>query len=95
MVVLLKSTVNTEIAFETGAFAVTQEIWKAAANSLGIDNKEGTHQITRLGPNQIQIIQYEELGQKNPFESSKFQKTKVIAEFIAQAQGDKKIWRKK
>jgi len=95
VVVLLKSTVNTEIAFETGAFAVTQEIWKAAANSLGIDNKEGTHQITRLGPNQIQIIQYEELGQKNPFESSKFQKTKVIAEFIAQAQGDKKIWRKK
>ncbi len=86
---------KTEIAFETGPFAVTQEIWKAAANSLGIDNKEGTHQITRIGPNQIQIIQYEDLGQKNPFESSKFQKTKVIAEFIAQAQGNKKIWRKK
>ena len=86
---------NTEIAFETGPFAVTQEIWEAASDFLGIDRSQSTTQIKRISQNQIQIIQSEDIGQRNPFGSSAFVKTEIIAEFLGQPQGNKRVWRKK
>ena len=52
-------------AFETGAFAATQEIWKKAIEYLGIQNTDGRTHIKRMGTNQIQIFQYDEVDKKS------------------------------
>ena len=57
-------------AFVTGAFDSTKEIWKKAIEYLGIQNTDGRTHIKRMGTNQIQIFQYEEVDKKSIFESS-------------------------
>ena len=79
-------------AFVTGAFDSTQEIWKKAIEYLGIQNTDGRTHIKRMGTNQIQIFQYEEVDKKSIFESSANHKTKVIASFKGRAIGNKKKW---
>ena len=59
---------------------------------LDIDNNDGSLQFKRISPNQIQIFQYESMVQKNVFESSVFQETKMIAEFVGINQGSKISW---
>ena len=79
-------------AFVTGPFDSTQEIWKKAIEYLGIQNVDGRTHIKRMGTNQIQIFQYEEVDKKSIFESSANHKTKVIASFTGRAIGNKKKW---
>tara|TARA_Y100001968_G_scaffold264476_1_gene253392 strand:+ start:36 stop:305 length:270 start_codon:yes stop_codon:yes gene_type:complete len=79
-------------AFVTGAFDQTEEIWKKAIEYLGIENTNGRTHIKRMGTNQIQIFQYEEVDEKSIFESSANHKTKVIASFTGRAIGNKKKW---
>ena len=79
-------------AFVTGAFDSTKEIWKKAIEYLGIQNTDGRTHIKRMGTNQIQIFQYEEVDKKSIFESSANHKTKVIASFTGRAIGNKKKW---
>ena len=81
-----------QAAFVTGAFDSTQEIWKKAIEYLGIQNTDGRIHIKRMGTNQIQIFQYEEVAKKSIFENSANHKTKVIASFTARAIGNKKKW---
>ena len=83
---------DTQVAFKTGAFAVTQEVWKKASNYLGIQNADGRTHIKRIGPDHIQIIQYEEVDKKSIFGSSANQKTKVIASFIGKLKDKEKVW---
>ena len=79
-------------AFVTGAFDSTKEIWKKAIEHLGIQNTDGRTHIKRMGNNQIQIFQYEEVDKKSIFKSSANYKTKVIASFTGRAIGDKTKW---
>ena len=79
-------------AFVTGAFDSTNEIWKKAIDYLGIKNTDGRTHIKRMGTNQIQIFQYEEVDKKDIFESSANHKTKVIASFTGRVIGNKKKW---
>ena len=81
-----------QAAFVTGAFDGTEEIWKKAIEYLGIQNTDGRTHIKRMGTNQIQIFQYEEVDKKSIFESSANHKTKVIASFTCRAIGNKKKW---
>ena len=81
-----------KVAFETGAFAATQEIWKKAIEYLGIQNSDGRTHIKRIGTNQIQIFQYDEVDKKSIFGCSANHKTKVIASFTGRAIGNKKKW---
>ena len=81
-----------QAAFVTGTFDSTQEIWKKAIEHLGIQNTDGRTHIKRIGTNQIQIFQYEEVDQKSIFENSANHKTKVIASFTGRAIGNKKKW---
>ena len=81
-----------QAAFVTGAFDSTKEIWKKAIEYLGIQNTDGRTHIKRMGTNQIQIFQYEEVDKKSIFESSANHKTKVIASFTGRAIGNKKKW---
>ena len=81
-----------QAAFVTGAFDSTQEIWKKAIKYLGIQNTDGRTHIKRMGTNQIQIFQYEDVDKKSIFESSANHKTKVIASFTGRAIGNKKKW---
>ena len=83
---------DTQVAFKTGAFAVTQEVWKKASDYLGIQNADGRTHIKRIGPDQIQIIQYEEVDKKSIFGCSANHKTKVIASFTGREIGNKKKW---
>ena len=83
---------DTQVAFKTGAFAVTQEVWEKASDYLGIQNADGRTHIQRIGPDQIQIIQYEEVDKKSIFGSSANHKTKVIASFTSREIGNKKKW---
>ena len=83
---------DTQVAFKTGPFAVTQEVWKKARDYLGIQNADGRTHIKRIGPDQIQIIQYEEVDKKSIFVSSANQKTKVIASFMGKLKGNEKVW---
>ena len=85
---------NKAIAFETDSFAYTKEVWEGAAKFLGLDNKDGRLQITRVGTNHIKIVETEELGDKNPFGTTVVD-SKVIAEFTASSKGNKKIWVKR
>ena len=85
---------NTAIAFETDSFAYTKEVWKGAVKFLGLDNKDGRLQITKVGTNHIKIVETEELGGKNPFGNTVVD-SKVIAEFTASSNGNKKIWVKR
>ena len=79
-------------AFVTGAFDSTKEIWMKAIEYLGIQNTDGRTHIKRMGTNQIQIFQYEEVAKKSIFENSANHKTKVIASFKGRAIGNKKKW---
>ena len=79
-----------QAAFVTGAFDSTQEIWKKAIEYLGIQNTDGRTHIKRMGTNQIQIFQYEEVNKKSIFECSANQKTIVIAYFIGRVIANKK-----
>ena len=79
-------------AFVTSSFDSTKEIWKKAIEYLGIQNTDGRTHIKRMGTNQIQIFQYEEVDKKSIFESSAKHKTKVIASFKGRAIGNKKKW---
>ena len=79
-------------AFVTGAFDSTEEIWTKAIDYLGIQNTDGRTHIKRMGTNQIQIFQYEEVDKKRIFESSANHKIKVIASFTGRAIGNKKKW---
>ena len=79
-------------AFVTGVFDGTEEIWKKAIEYLGIQNTDGRTHIKRMGTNQIQIFQYEEVDKKSIFESSANHKTKVIASFKGREIGNKKKW---
>ena len=79
-------------AFETGAFAATQEVWKKAIDYLGIQIIDGRTHIKRTGTDQIEIFQYEEVDKKSIFENSANHKTKVIASFKGRAIGNKKKW---
>ena len=79
-------------AFVTGAFDGTEEIWKKAIEYLGIQNTDGRTHIKRMGTNQIQIFQYEEVDEKRNFESSANHKTKLIASFTGREIGNKKKW---
>ena len=81
-----------QAAFVTGAFDSTKEIWKKAIEYLGIQNADGRTHIKRMGTNQIQIFQYEEVDKKRIFESSANHKIKVIASFTGRAIGNKKKW---
>ena len=81
-----------QAALVTGAFDSTQEIWKKAIEYLGIQNTDGRTHIKRMGTDQIQIFQYEEVDKKSIFESSANHKTKVIASFTGRAIGNKKKW---
>ena len=81
-----------QAAFVTGSFDGTEEIWKQAIDYLGIQNADGRTHIKRMGTNQIQIFQYEEVDKKNIFESSANHKTKVIASFTGRVIGNKKKW---
>ena len=83
---------NTQVAFETGAFAATEEVWEKAADFLGIQNRDGRTHLKRMGPHQIQIVQYQEVDKKRIFENSANQKTEVIASFTGKAIGNKKVW---
>ena len=83
---------DTQVAFKTGAFAVTQEVWKKASDYLGIQNADGRIHIQRIGPDHIEIIQYEEVDKKSVFGSSANQKTKVIASFMGKLKGNEKVW---
>ena len=56
-----------KVAFETGAFAATHEIWMKAIEYLGIQNADGRTHMKRMGTNQIQIFQYEEVEKKEYF----------------------------
>ncbi len=84
---------NSPVVFETGPFAVTQEVRQAAWKFLGIDKQCALTQIKKIGPNHVQIIQFESLGQKNPFESTDFIPSTIIAEFIGILQGNRILWR--
>ena len=79
-------------AFVTGAFDSTQEIWKKAIEYLGIQNTDGRTHIKRMGTNQIQIFQYEEIDKKSIFDNSANHKIKVIASFAGRDIGNKKKW---
>ena len=79
-------------AFVTGAFDSTKEIWKKAIEYLGIQNTDGRIHIKRMGTDQIQIFQYEEVDKKSIFGSSANHKTKVIASFTSREIGNKKKW---
>ena len=81
-----------KVAFETGAFAATQEIWMKAIEYLGIQNTDGRTHIKRIGTNQIQIFEYDEVDKKSIFGCSANHKTKVIASFQGRAMGSKKKW---
>ena len=81
-----------QAAFVTGAFDSTKEIWKKAIEYLGIQNTDGRTHIKRMGTNQIQIFQYEEVDKKSIFESSANHKTKLIASFTGREIGNKKKW---
>ena len=81
-----------QVAFVTGAYDGTEEIWKKAIEYLGIQNTNGRTHIKRMGTNQIQIFQYEEVDKKSIFESSANHKTKIIASFTGRAIGNKKKW---
>ena len=45
-----------QAAFMTGAFDLTQEIWKKAIEYLGIQNTDGRTHFKRMETNQIQIF---------------------------------------
>ena len=79
-------------AFVTGAFDSTKEIWTKAIEYLGIQNTDGRTHIKRMGTNQIQIFQYEEVDKKSIFGCSANHKTKVIASFTGREIGNKKKW---
>tara|TARA_Y100001968_G_C18839644_1_gene472914 strand:- start:152 stop:415 length:264 start_codon:yes stop_codon:yes gene_type:complete len=81
-----------KVAFVTGIFDPTEEIWKKAIEYLGIQNTDGRTHIRRMGTNQIQIFQYEGVDTKSIFGSSANHKTKVIASFTGRAIGNKKKW---
>ena len=81
-----------QAAFVTAAFDSTKEIWEKAIEYLDIQNTDGRTHIKRMGTNQIQIFQYEEVDKKSIFESSANHKTKVIASFTGRAIGNKKKW---
>ena len=81
-----------KVAFETGAFAATQEIWMKAIEYLGIQNTDGRTHIKRIGTNQIQIFEYDEVDKKSIFGCSANHKTKVNASFQGRAMGSKKKW---
>ena len=67
------------IAFETGPYAVTKEVWDEASKYLELQNKKGgPFQISRNGSNQVQIT--------TP-------KGKVISKFIGENLKGKKVWR--
>ncbi len=83
---------DTQVVFETGAFAATQEIWNKAADCLGLHNNDGSTHIKRMGTNQIQIVKYADVDQKSMFRCSANHKTEVIASFTGQLKGNKKIW---
>ena len=83
---------DTQVAFKTGAFAVTQEVWEKASDYLGIQNADGRTHIKRVGTNLIQIFQFEEVDKKSIFVCSANHKTKVIASFKGREIGNKKKW---
>ena len=78
-----------QAAFVTGAFDSTQEIWKKAIEYLGIQNTDGRTHIKRIGTNQIQIFEYDEVDKKSIFGCSANHKTKVIASFQGRAMRSK------
>ena len=63
-----------------------------AIEYLGIQNTDGRTHIKRMGTDQIQIFQYEEVAKKSIFENSANHKTKVIASFTGREMGNKKKW---
>ena len=83
---------DIQVAFETGAFATTQEIWNKATDFLGLQKNDASTRIKRMGNNQIQIVRYLDVDQKSIFRCSANHKTEVIASFIGQLNGSKKIW---
>ena len=80
------------VAFETGPFSNTKEIWQKALEFLGTDNKAGNKTIKRIAPNHVQIVESEQ--KKNPFGSTDLLPRKVIAEFISQNK-ENTVWIKK
>ncbi len=80
------------VAFETGPFSNTKEIWQKALEFLCTDNKAGNKTIKRVAPNHVQIVESE--LKKNPFGSTDLLPRKVIAEFISQNK-ENTIWIKK
>ena len=76
--VVLVRTMDNAIAFETGPYAVTQEVWAAAFKYLELQNKTGgPFQISRNGSNQVQIT--------TP-------KGEIISRFVGKNVKDKKVW---
>ncbi len=80
------------VAFEIGPFARTEEIWHKALRFLDIDNNDGNKTIRRIGVNYVQIIESQQ--KKNPFCSTDFLPSKVIAEFVSQNK-ENTVWIKK
>ena len=75
---VLVITMDNVIAFETGPYAVTQEVWAAAFKYLELQNKTGgPFQISRNGSNQVQIT--------TP-------KGEIISRFVGKNVKDKKVW---
>ena len=67
------------IAFETGPYAVTKEVWDEAFKYLGLQIKKGgPFHISRNGSNQVQIT--------TP-------KGQAISKFIGENVKNKKVWR--
>ena len=77
------------VTFEIGPFANSKEIWLKASAFLGIDNKNGNTQMKRIAPNHVQIIESDQV--KNPFGTTDFLPSKVIAEFVSQNK-ENTIW---
>ena len=80
------------VAFKTGPFSNTKEIWQKALEFLGTDNKAGNKTIKRVAPNHFQIVESE--LKKNPFGSTDLLPRKVIAEFISKNK-ENTVWVKK
>ncbi len=69
---------DNDIAFETGPYGVTKEVWDEVSKYLGLQNqKGGPFQISRNGSNQVQIT--------TP-------KGEIISKFVGKNVKDKKVW---
>ena len=85
---------DSEVAFETGPFALSQEILEKACNYLELANDKSKTELKVIGPNQIQIIRPESMDHNQIKDRNQMNLNKVIAEFCATPKGYSKAWKK-